>query len=355
MIQSRPRVYHENDFVKRNVPERKNDPYPYQQRRNIFERSIEHQSRELKKFGFDTDKFTNYATKPNISSTNNDRNMKKPSDVLQKTNSIYNRQHTFPSQAQSSITSSNAPIRRTSREITSTKEFEDRATTILAEMRRQRRMMKMETVSSQTISVTNGARTGGWRETMRNAANKDENSRMPQTPPKYSYLSQKRSSISEFVGKVIRKLSVSKGDESQETEPKPHFPAQFNNPLDFILMKEEYLKKNPPTSAKVESKNVQDTSAGSDSMASVMDSLKKMVKKINPKREFPGDPRKDELSISKQQQNDLNKLRYEERMRKYQVPIPFEYSHIYKVKKKLDSPINSFQIIYLFALYRVQA
>ena len=71
-------------------------------------------------------------------------------------------------------------------------------------------------------------------------------------------------------------------------------------------------------------------------MASVMDSLKKMVKKINPKREFPGDPRKDELSISKQQQNDLNKLRYEERMRKYQVPIPFEYSHIYKVKKKLQ-------------------
>lgn len=38
--------------------------------------------------------------------------------------------------------------RRASREITSTKEFEDRATNILAEMRKQRRSLKLESASS---------------------------------------------------------------------------------------------------------------------------------------------------------------------------------------------------------------
>ena len=40
------------------------------------------------------------------------------------------------------------PQRRASREVTSTKEFEDRATSILAEMRRQRRSLKLENASS---------------------------------------------------------------------------------------------------------------------------------------------------------------------------------------------------------------
>ena len=317
MTQYRPSVQHENDLIKRNVPGRKNDPYlNTQQRRNIFERSIEHQSKELKKYQLDSDRFTCRRIS-NISHANNS-SIRNTTDVVKNTNSIHNRQKPFPITSQSCIPSSNVPGRRASREITSTKEFEDRATNILAEMRRQRRMMKMETVSSQTVSVTHGARTGGWRETIRNATCKEENNHIPQTPPKYSYLSQKRSSISDFVGKVIRKLSISKGDESQEPDSKPHFTAQFNNPLDFILMKEEYLKKNPPTPSKIDSKAIQETS-GSDSMASVMDSLKKMVKKINPKREFPGDIRKDDIPKSILQQNDLNKLRYEERMKKYQV------------------------------------
>ena len=323
MTQYRPSVNHENDLIKRNMPERKNDPYlNTQQRRNIFERSIEHQSKELKKYQFDNDRFTCIRSS-NISHANNS-SIKKSTDVIQKTNSIHHRQNPFQITTQSCMPSSNAPGRRASREITSTKEFEDRATTILTEMRRQRRMMKMETVSSQTVSVTHQARTGGWRETMRHATCKEDNNYIPQTPPKYSYLSQKRSSISEFVGKVIRKLSISKGDEYQDSDLKPHFTAQFNNPLDFILMKEEYLKKNPPTPCKMDSKTNQETSAGSDSMASVMDSLKKMVKKINPKREFPGDLRKEDLLKSKQQQNDLNKLRYEERMKKYQVEVYYK-------------------------------
>ena len=159
MTQYRPSVNHENDLIKRNMPERKNDPYlNTQQRRNIFERSIEHQSKELKKYQFDNDRFTCIRSS-NISHANNS-SIKKSTDVIQKTNSIHHRQNPFQITTQSCMPSSNAPGRRASREITSTKEFEDRATTILTEMRRQRRMMKMETVSSQTVSVTHQARTG---------------------------------------------------------------------------------------------------------------------------------------------------------------------------------------------------
>ena len=115
----------------------------------------------------------------------------------------------------------------------------------------------------------------------KSVTNEDINSKVCQTPPKQSYLSHKRSSISEFVGKVIRKLSVGK-EGSQESEPRTQRPAaQFINPLDFILMKEEYLRKNPPPPPPEKSETKKPPE---DSMACVMDSLKKMVKKINPKR-----------------------------------------------------------------------
>ena len=80
----------------------------------------------------------------------------------------------------------------------------------------------------------------------KSATREDVSSKVCQTPPRQSYLSQKRSSISDFVGKVIRKLSVGK-EGSQEVELRTQRTAvQFTNPLDFILMKEEYLRKNPP-------------------------------------------------------------------------------------------------------------
>ena len=149
----------------------------------------------------------------------------------------------------------------------------------------------------------------------KSATREDVCSKVCQTPPKQSYLSHKRSSISEFVGKVIRKLSVGK-EGSQEAEPRTQRPvAQFINPLDFILMKEEYLRKNPPPPPpeKPETKKPPE-----DSMACVMDSLKKMVKKINPKREFPGD--KEEAKVPMKPPLDLRSPQaiYEERMKKYQ-------------------------------------
>ena len=179
--------------------------------------------------------------------------------------------------------------RQGSREITHlthTKEFEDRATAILAEMRRQRRSMKLETACSASSSVRSSGRKGGWRETI-NAAGQTgqgEDQEAGQAGQhRQSYLAQKRSSVSEFVGKVIRKLSLTKGEEQSEAEK----PRVITNPLDFILMKEEYLKKNPP--APVEPKKPSEQPSGEQTMANMMDSLKKMVKKINPKREFPAD------------------------------------------------------------------
>ena len=118
---------------------------------------------------------------------------------------------------------------------------------------------------------------------------------------------------------MIRKLSVGK-EGSQEAEQRLGRPgAGFSNPLDFILMKEEYLRKNPPPPPPDKS----DTKKPSeDSMACVMDSLKKMVKKINPKREFPGDVKKEEtvLKPPPSVRVDIRSPQaiYEERMKKYQ-------------------------------------
>ena len=208
-------------------------------------------------------------------------------------------------------TRNNLRGRHSSREITSTKEFEDRATTILAEMRRQRRTMKLESVSSVSSSVKTSGRTGGWRETI--------NSLPSPQQPKQSYLANKRSSVSEFVGKVIRKLSLTKTEQSDSSEgEKPvFFSGQITNPLDFILMKEEYLKKNPPANPEPKKPNEQPCS----DKATMMDSLKKMVKKINPKRDFSGDktetPRKEEPWLNSTKRRSEIDL-FEERMKKYQ-------------------------------------
>ena len=112
---------------------------------------------------------------------------------------------------------------------------------------------------------------------------------------------------------ILSQLSLIRSDDAPEVETKQH----FSNPLDFILMKEEYLKKNPPST------NPLSDQAAGDSMASVMDSLKKMVKKINPKREFPNENKDhDEAKLrSMKRLSDLQMSQYEERMKKYQVNI----------------------------------
>ena len=210
------------------------------------------------------------------------------------------------------------------KEVTASKAFEDRASSILNEMRRQRRSMKLENVSTASVPVTK--KISSWRDSlnMENLTNetKEDSQTSSQKP---SYLSQKRNSISEFVGKVIRKLSIGKQDDSTDREVfVPLHPSQFNNPLDFILMKEEFIKRNPQL-PKIEVKICDGTET---SMASVMDSLKKIVKKINPKREFHNDivkreqeeKRKREEATHKSNAKEDKKVMslWEARMMKYQ-------------------------------------
>ena len=76
-------------------------------------------------------------------------------------------------------------------------------------------------------------------------------------------------------------------------EPKPM--SNFSNPLEFILMREEYVKKNPPLKKTfVKQRDVESDSDGEMSMESVMKSLKKIVKAINPKRDFAKDKQEEE-------------------------------------------------------------
>ena len=65
---------------------------------------------------------------------------------------------------------------------------------------------------------------------------------------------------------------------------------KFSSPLDFILMKEELSKKSGlQNKIFVKERTVESDSEGEASVASVMKSLKKIVKAINPKREFLSD------------------------------------------------------------------
>ena len=85
--------------------------------------------------------------------------------------------------------------------------------------------------------------------------------------------------------KPLNKIAESTISVIQE-EAKP-LMTKFTNPLEFILMREEYVKKNPPTKKTfVKQRSVESDSEGEMSMESVMKSLKKIVKAINPKREF---------------------------------------------------------------------
>ena len=112
---------------------------------------------------------------------------------------------------------------------------------------------------------------------------------------------------------------------------------KFSSPLEFILMREEYVKKNPPPAKKIffRGRSVESDSEGDMSMESVMRSLKKIVKAINPRREFPQDKqekadkekmRKEQAEVERKKRRDellknsaanRHSLIWDERMRKY--------------------------------------
>ena len=204
--------------------------------------------------------------------------------------------------------------------VSTNKEFEDKAATILEEMRRQRRHMKLQ--SATVEPTTRPKKVSSWRDTINKDNGKGDSQNTSQKP---SYLTQKRNSISDYVGKVIRKLSSAKQEDSAEKEVMaPLHPTQFTNPLDFILMKEDFIKKNPPPQCKVDIKK----EGPEPSMASIMDSLKKIVKKINPNREFPSDimKREKEEKLKREEENlkstpteePKSSTLWDARMKKYQ-------------------------------------
>ena len=198
------------------------------------------------------------------------------------------------------------------KEVTSTKAFEDRATAILTEMRKQRRSLQLEYVAK--VSVPTAKKISGWRDKLNRSdslkakEDKEEESEGPATGA--GYLGAKRNSVTQLASKIKRKLSFSKlevvkADDSPSSRNKKDTTAEGTsakaalespsvaknfNPLDFILMKEDFLRKNPPPAKKpLHRERSVESDSGETSMASVMDSLKKIVKAINPKREFPSD------------------------------------------------------------------
>ena len=169
---------------------------------------------------------------------------------------------------------SSATEAKPDKSIASTKEFEDTATAILNQMRKQRRSLQMEYVSKVNAPSTKNP-SSSWRDRI--------SSRSNEKPP-----------LKKLIPPVIKTKDKAKPittsqdikvETLKEVEEVPK-PPKFTNPLDFILMKEEYVKKNPPKKPFVKQRDVESDSDGEMSMESVMKSLKKIVKAINPKREF---------------------------------------------------------------------
>jgi hypothetical protein len=200
--------------------------------------------------------------------------------------------------------------------LTSTKAFEDRATAILTEMRKQRRTMQLEYVAK--VSTPTSKKISGWRDKLNRSdslkAKKDVEEEAPATGA--GYVEAKRNSVTQLAGMIKSKLSIGKVEAGKAEESTNSWRkkasgwskddgasaasspsavespscSKIMNPLDFILMKEDFLRKNPPPPKKPSRRDRSvESDTGETSMASVMDSLKKIVKAINPKREFPSD------------------------------------------------------------------
>ena len=196
----------------------------------------------------------------------------------------------FSKQPSARETNSRQQEAKTDKSIASTKEFEDTATEILNQMRKQRRSLQMEYVS--TVSVTQVAKkpTSSWRDRI-----SDKPRDKPQEAASHQKAPIRRTNVEVVRAAVIpEEKPVTRVVETViKEEPKPL--SNFSNPLEFILMREEYVKKNPPPKKTfVKQRDVESDSDGEMSMESVMKSLKKIVKAINPKRDFAKDKREDE-------------------------------------------------------------
>lgn len=177
--------------------------------------------------------------------------------------------------------------------------------------------------------------TSGWRHRISNKPSSEPTKPTKKVKPLITsqYLA---ATAKPEVKAPIQNLVVVKVSEPEDEPRLPPVQQKFTNPLDFILMKEEYVKKNPPAKKTlVKQRDLESDSEGEMSMESVMKSLKKIVKAINPKREFSSDQKEKEkqdklkmemkdLEKKKRQESVLNKPRanrhfmvWDERMRKY--------------------------------------
>ena len=158
--------------------------------------------------------------------------------------------------------------------IASTKEFEDTATEILNQMRKQRRSLQMEYVSKVNVASTKNP-SSSWRDRISSRSHDKSFLKKPSLPT-----TKAKDTVKDIIPSSEAKVEAAK--KSEEVAK----PSKFTNPLEFILMKEEYVKKNPPKKQFIKQRDVESDSDGEMSMESVMKSLKKIVKAINPKREF---------------------------------------------------------------------
>ena len=215
---------------------------------------------------------------------------------------------------------------KTDKSIASTKEFEDTATEILNQMRKQRRSLQMEYVSKVSVTQTKKP-TSSWRDRI-----SDKSQDKPQQADTAAHQKVPRRTNVESVSTIIpeEKPGIRIVETVIKEEPKPL--SNFSNPLEFILMREEYVKKNPPLKKVfVKQRDVESDSDGEMSMESVMKSLKKIVKAINPKRDFAQEKQENEkkevakqIGIKKRNEEIPIKSRtsrqfsiWDERMKKY--------------------------------------
>ena len=230
-------------------------------------------------------------------------------------------------------------------DVSGTKEFEDRATAILQEMRKQRRTLQMEYVATVTLPTTK--KVAGWRDKVNNSndqSRKQNQIKLQENNNEGGKVQNKGSVRTMYKKESERENKKNAGfvkthaDKLNIEEAKrPEYNSyqnKFSSPLDFILMKEELAKK-PGIQKKtfVKERTVESESEGEMSVASVMKSLKKIVKAINPKREFPSDRVERERQESVKLQNVKNEQKrireeilkkascsatsWDERMKKY--------------------------------------
>ena len=108
-------------------------------------------------------------------------------------------------------------------------------------------------------------------------------------------------------------------------------------------MKEEIVKRNPPKKKTfVKERSIESESEGM-SMASVMKSLKRMVKAINPKHEFPSDVAEQEwIERRKLQDADQEKKEHKEQILENSKPNSGEFFWEVRIKKNQGASLVPF-------------